>query len=139
LSQRQEIWHVRGLANRYLGLLPEFDEPWPTFAGTATVFESGYLAHYLSERDKIWQRWGLTNRNLFPELREHWSGGPVISCGDTHQSFTDALSKWFFGNFPMFADIYGVVSIHCVARALGASFLYKCPASRGSSVEEHSL
>jgi len=82
---------------------------------------------------------GLTNRNLFPELRELYSGGPVISCGDMHQSFADALSKWFFGNFPMFADIYGVVSIHCVARALGASFLYKCPASRGSSLEEHSL
>jgi len=26
----------------------------------------------------------------------------------------------------MFADSFSVVSIHCVARGLGASFLYKC-------------
>ena len=26
--------------------------------------------------------------------------GPVIPCGDMHQSFTDALVKWFFDNFP---------------------------------------
>jgi len=32
-----------------------------------------------------------------------------------------------------------VVSIHCVARGLGASFLYKCPASRGDSLRQHDL
>ena len=49
----------------------------------------------------------LGNRNLFPEFRELWSGGPMIPCGDMHQSFTDALVKWFFDNFSMFADSYG--------------------------------
>jgi len=77
----------------------------------------------------------------FRELTPMWSGvkdyrsyfgSPVIPCGDMHQSFTDALAKWFFDNFPMFADSLSVLSVHCVARGLGASILYKCPASRGA-------
>jgi len=48
-----------------------------------------------------------------------------------HQSFTDAVVKLFFDNSPMFADSFRVVSIHCVARGLGASFLYKVPISCG--------
>jgi len=40
-------------------LLPEFGELWPTFLGEAKIFGSGYLAHYLSERDLemlgVWQ------------------------------------------------------------------------------------
>jgi len=63
----------------------------------------------------------------------------VIPCIDMHQSFTDALVKCFFHNFRMFADSFNVVSIHCLARGLGASFLYKCPASRGSSSRQHGL
>ena len=47
---------------------------------------------------------GLANRNLFPEFRELCSGGPVIPCGDIHQSFTGTFAK-FSDNFPMFADI----------------------------------
>ena len=39
----------------------------------------------------------------------------------------------------MFADSFRLVSIHCVARGLGASFLYKCPASHGSSLRQHGL
>jgi len=42
-----------------------------------------------------------------------------------HQSFTDALVKWFYDNFFMCADSFSVLSIHCVARRLGASFLHK--------------
>jgi len=61
----------------------------------------------------------------------------VISCGDIHQSFTDVLVKWFFNNFSMFANSFSVLSIHCVVRGLGASFLYKYPASRGSSLRQH--
>jgi len=76
---------------------------------------------------------GLVNRNLFPEFRELWSGGPVIPRGDMHQPFTGTLAKWFLDNFPIFADSFGVLSIHCVARGLGSSFLYKCPASRDGS------
>jgi len=45
----------------------------------------------------------------------------MILCGDMHQSFTGALAKWFFDNFPMFADSF-VLSIHCVARGLGTAF-----------------
>jgi len=40
------------------------------------VFNSRYLAHYLAERDKNWQHWRSTKRNLFPEFRELWSGVP---------------------------------------------------------------
>jgi len=42
---------------------------------------------------------GLANRNLFPKFPEFWSSGPTIPCIDMHQSFTDALVKWFFDNF----------------------------------------
>ena len=58
----------------------------------------------------------------------------MIPCGDMHQSFTDTLVKSFFDNFPMFADSFCVLSIHCITRGLGASFLFKCPASRGGSL-----
>ena len=61
----------------------------------------------------------------------------MIACGDMHQSFNDALVKWFFDNFLLFADSFRLVSVHCVARGLGASFLYKCPASCGGSVRQH--
>ena len=85
---------------------------------------------------------GLANRNLFPKYRELWSWGPVISCGDMHQSFTDRYNcSGFFYNFPMFADSFSVLSIHCVARGLGANSLYKYPASRGAggSLRQHDL
>jgi len=39
----------------------------------------------------------------------------------------------------MFADSFSGLSIHCVARKLDASFLYKCPASRGGSMRQHGL
>ena len=42
-----------------------------------------------------------------------------------HQSFTDALVKWLFDNFPRFADSFRLVSIHCIAQRLGANFVYK--------------
>ena len=37
----------------------------------------------------------------------------------------NGVVKWFFDNFPMFADSFSVLSIHCVARGLDASFLYQ--------------
>jgi len=51
-------------------------------------FHNGYLEHFLLERYEIWQLLSLTNRNLFPKFRELWSAGPVIPCGNMHQSFT---------------------------------------------------
>jgi len=82
----------------------------------AKFFHNGYLAHCLSERDEIWQRWGSGESKLIPRItfREHWSRGPVTSCGDMHQFFTDTLVSWFIDNFPMFADGFSVLSIHCV-------------------------
>jgi len=37
----------------------------------------------------------------------------------------------------MFADSFSVLSIHCVAHELGASFLYKFRASRGGSLQQY--
>ena len=79
----------------------------------------------------------LANRNLFPELRQLSSRSTVIPCGDMHQSFSNSLVKWFFDNFPMFADRFRLVSIHCVVRGLDANFLYMYPESRGSSLRQH--
>jgi len=39
----------------------------------------------------------------------------------------------------MFADSFNVLSVHCVARRLAAIVLYKCPASRGGSLQRHGL
>jgi len=60
----------------------------------------------------------LANRNLFPEFHQLSSGCTVIPRGDMHQSFTNALAKWFFNDFPVFADRFRLVSIHCVVRGL---------------------
>jgi len=101
---------------------------------------NGYLAHhFLSQRDEIWQRWGLASRNLLPEFRSLRSRGPVIPCGDMHQSFTSTLVKWFYDDLPMFADRFSVLSIHCVTQRLGATSLYKCRASRSGSLRQHAL
>jgi len=75
----------------------------------------------------------------------------IPPCGDVHQSFTDTRKDvvmpylWFiflwihqyrdgvkvFRQLLMFANSFSVLSIHCVARGLGATFLYKCFTSRG--------
>jgi len=49
--------------------------------------------------------------------------------------------KVVFRQLPtMFADSFsGVLSIHCFAQGLGASFLHKCPASRDGSLRQHSI
>jgi len=46
-----------------------------------------------------------------------------------HQSLTDTLLKWFLDNFPMFADSFSVLSIHCCP----------CPAMRGGSLRQHGV
>jgi len=45
----------------------------------------------------------------------------MVPCSDMHQSFTDALVKWFFDNLPMFADSFSVVFVHFITRALASS------------------
>ena len=78
---------------------------------------------------------GLANQHLFPEFRELWFAGPVIPCGDMHQSFANPpyTCKVVFRQLP------SVLSVHCIVGRLAASFLYKCPASRGSSLRQHGL
>jgi len=57
-----------------------------------------------------------------------------------HQSFTGALVKClFFDNFPMLADSFSVLSVHCVAQVSAARFLYNCPALRGGFLRQHCL
>jgi len=98
-------------------------------------FSTTDISHtFLWECDEIWQLLGLANRSLFPEFRELWSGGPETPCGDMHQSFIGILVKSVFDKFLVFADTFSVLSIHCVAWGLGATFLHKCTASRGGSV-----
>jgi len=80
---------------------------WPTLPASK-LFHNRYLAHFLSKRNEIWQRQGLANGNSFPEFHELWSGGPIIPCGDMHQSFTDAHVKWFCDNLPIFANSFSV-------------------------------
>jgi len=64
----------------------------------AKLFNNGYLAHGLSERNEIWPRLGVWPIETYSP--NFMNFGPVIPCGDMHQSFTDALVKWFFDNFP---------------------------------------
>jgi len=55
-----------------------------------------------------------------------------------HQSFTDTLTcKLVFRQLPHVCRRFSVLSVDCVARGLGASFLYKCPASRSGALRQH--
>ena len=83
----------------------------PTFVG-GKIFPQGYFTDFLSERNNIDRIRGLANRNLFPEFRELWSGGPTIAYGDI-QSFTDALVCVVFWQFSMFADSSRLISMRC--------------------------
>ena len=57
----------------------------------------------------------------YAEVRPGLSGnniglrGPMIPCSNMLQSFTCTLVKWFFDKFPMFADSFSVLSIHCIS------------------------
>ena len=95
---------------------------------------------FVAEQRNLAALWSGQSK-LIPPNFVNFGPGSVIPCRDMHQSFTDARVKWFLDNFPMFADSFtpSVVSIHCVARRLGKSFLYKRPASRGSSLRQHGL
>jgi len=69
---------------------------------------------------------GLANRNLFPEV------GPGVPW---YHLATCIRPYWYsckvvFRQLPIFANSSSVLSIHCVARGLGATFLYKCRMAR---------
>jgi len=134
----QSVYRNSCTAYRLVANLVTYRKLWPTFPGA--TFSITDIAHTsCRSATKFGRVRGLANWSLFLEFRGLFSGDPVIPCGDMHQSFTDTLVKWFFNSFPIFADSFGVISIHCVARGLGASFLYKCPASRGSFLRQHCL
>jgi len=90
----------------------------------------GWTLAYFSGQ-QIWKPLGLANWRLFSEFCELWSRGLVIPCGDTHQSFIDALVKWFFDNFLIFSNSFRLVSDHCIARGYHGrtSFIYLYPLS----------
>ena len=54
LAEGDDIWHDDG--HWYVGI-NDFSELWFTFPG-AQLFDSEYLADFMSERDEIWQRLG---------------------------------------------------------------------------------
>ena len=63
----------------------------------------------------------------------------MIPCGDMHQSLTDTLEKVVFRQLPHVSDSFNVLSVHGTTSGSGASFLYKCPTSRGGSLLQHGL
>ena len=64
----------------------------PTFPRGEQNYLTADISHtFCRSATKFGSVMGLANRNLFPEFREIWSWGPVIPCGDMHQSFTDAI------------------------------------------------
>jgi len=109
----------------------------------AKFFHKGYLTHFCRSATKFGRvNRNLANLNLFPEFCELRSGCPVIPCGDMHQTFTDALVKWFLDNFPTLADSFGLVLFTALPVVRGyrctLSVAYKLRrASRSSSLRQH--
>jgi len=68
--------------------------------------------------------------------KHHWKRR-VSHLHNVKQLLTLTATLVFLDNFPMLFN--SVVSIHCVARGLNASFWYKCPASCGCSLQQHGL
>jgi len=92
-----------------------------------------------SERYEIWQIWGTDQSTLISRIS--WT--LIWGSRDTMRRHASVLHwctcKVVFRQLPMIADSFSVVSIHCVARGLGASLLYKCPASRCRFLWQHGL
>jgi len=129
----QSVYRNLCMAYRLVTNLVTYHELWPTFLGA--TFSTMDISHtFYRSTTNFGLVKGVANRNYSPNFVNFGLGGPMIPCVDMRQSFTDTHVKWFFGNFPMFADSFSVVSIHCIARGLGASFLYKCLASCGGSL-----
>jgi len=72
----QSVYRNSYTAYRLVTNLLTYGKLWPTFPG-AKFFHKGYLAHFCRSATKFGRIRGLANRNLFPEFRELWSGGPV--------------------------------------------------------------
>jgi len=77
----------------------------------------------------------LANRNLVPEIRELCG----VVQGMEWRNFRRGRHLYSAGRPSRWESAHILFSFYCVARGLGASFLYKCPASRGSSLGQHDL
>jgi len=67
---------------------------------------------------RVWQNMSVLGvwpiYTYSPNFVNFGPGCPMIPCSNMHQSVTDALVRWFFNNFPMFADGFSVFySVHC--------------------------
>ena len=70
----QSVYRNSCTAYRLVTNLETYSKLWPNFPA-ANFFHNGYLAHFLSERDEIGQRWRSGQSQLIPRIS---SGGPVI-------------------------------------------------------------
>ena len=82
----------------------------------------GYLAHFLSERDEIWQCWGSGQSTRISRISWTFVRGSLETMRRHASVLHWYTLKWFLDNFPMFADNFSVLSINCVARGLCQAF-----------------
>ena len=102
-----------------------------------------YLAHYLSERVKIWQRWrsGQSKHNI---PRISWT--LIWGSHDTMRRHASVFHRYtckvvFFSTTFLCLPIVLVFFLFAALPEdyVHASFLYKCPALRGGSLRLHGL
>jgi len=72
----------------------------------AKFFHNGYLAHFVSEHDEMWQRWGLANFKLIPRISWTLVWGSRDTLRRRHSSFTGILVKWFFPTFVLVSLVF---------------------------------
>jgi len=107
----------------------------------ATNFSTVDISHtFCQSAMKFVHIRGLANRNLFPDFHELSSDGPFDTMWQHASILYWCICKVvFLTTSPCLSIGFRLVSIYCVAQRLDASFLYKCPASRGSSLCQHGL
>jgi len=110
------------------------------FFGKQIFFTTDISHTFCRSTTKFVRVRGLAKRNLFSKFHELFSRDPVHDTMQRHASVLYWYTcKVVFRQLPMFVDSFSVLSIHCVARGLGTSFLYKCLTSRGGSLRQHDL
>ena len=88
---------------------------WTTFPG-AIFFTRDISYSFLSKRNEIWQSWGSGQGKLTPRTSWNLVQGSRANMRWHASVIYWRTCKWFFDNFPMFADSFRLVSIHCVAQ-----------------------
>jgi len=106
-----------------------------------------YETHFEAKLHKIHYSFEVENRNSvkcvhMPSLKCKMNAQLVRGSRDTMRRHSSVLHRYtckvVFRQL-LSVDSFSVLSIHCVARGLVASFLYKCPASCGGSLRHGSL